>query len=318
MDVTGPYFERAPAPTYKVLLLKSPAQAVEMVNFWADMGVNSFKVYQHVTREDLRAVVTAAHARGLKVTGHLCSITFKEAAEIGIDNLEHGFLIPTDFVADKQPDQCPNPAQTRQSIAALDPDSPAVAGLMRLLIDKHIALTSTLSVTEGSSAGTPKIPEKALALLSPQLREYYEQNWARAQHAPEAGHTPALIPQVARLELRFMKMGGTLMVGTDTPGHAGGEIPGVGARRELEIMVTQGFTFPQALQAATLNGARYLGREAEIGSIETGKRADLIVIEGDPTSDSNALDNMPLVFKGGIGYQTDRIFAALRAAIGVY
>lgn len=318
MDVTGPYFERAPAPTSKVLLLKSPEQAVEMVNFWADMGVNSFKAYQHVTRADLRAIVSAAHARGIKVTGHLCSVTFKEAAEIGIDNLEHAFLVPTDFVTDKKPDECPNPDKTRASIVALDPNGNAAGSLMQLLIDKHIALTSTLSVTETSTPGRPELPERALALLSPPLRARYEEAWARAQHSAEDAQSRALIPQVARLERRFVKMGGTLLVGTDTPGHSGGVIPGFGARRELQIMVHEGFTFPEALRTATLNGARYLGREADIGSIEVGKRADLVVIDGDPTADVEALNDMPLVFKAGIGYRTDKIFTAMQGAIGLY
>jgi imidazolonepropionase-like amidohydrolase len=318
MDVTGPYFERAPAPTSKVLLLKSPDQAVERVNFWADMGVDSFKAYQHVTRADLRAIVATAHARGLRVTGHLCSITFREAAEIGIDNLEHAFLVPTDFVADKKPDECPSAAAIRQSIAALDPDGAPVGELMQLLIDKNIALTSTLSVTETTIPGRPKLPGVALALLAPPFRQLYEDAWAHAQQPSSETHSEEFVAQVARLARRFVKMGGTLMVGTDTPGHADGVIPGFGARRELEMMVREGFTFPEALHDATLNGARYLKREAQIGSIELGKRADLVVIEGDPTADVMALENMPLVFKGGVGYETQKIFTALKGAIGVY
>lgn len=318
MDVTGPYLERDPAPTYKVLTLKSPEQAVEMVNFWADMGVNSFKVYQHITRADLRAIVTAAHARGLKVTGHLCSITFGEAAELGIDNLEHAFLVPTDFVQDKKPDECPGPARTRQSIAALDPEGAAATHLMQTLIDKRIALTSTLSVTEISTPGRPKASEKALSLLTPDLRGVYEDIWTHAQQGSAGPNTPQLIPQVVRLERRFVKMGGTLLVGTDTPGHGDGVIPGFGARRELEIMVQEGFPFPEALKDATLNGARYLGRDTNIGSIEVGKRADLVVVDGDPTTDIMALENMPLVFKAGVGYQTEKIFTAMRGKIGLY
>jgi imidazolonepropionase-like amidohydrolase len=318
MDVTGPYLERDPAPTSKVLTIKSPEQAAEMVNFWSDMGVNSFKVYQHITRADLRAIVAAAHARNIKVTGHLCSITFREAAEIGIDNLEHAFLVPTDFVLDKKPDECPERAKMRSSIVALDPDGTAVGSLMQLLVDNHIALTSTLSVTEAITPGRPKLSDRALAPLSPPLRDLYEKAWARAQQAATDSDLGKVIPQVARLEQRFVKMGGILLVGTDTPGPGGGVIPGFGARRELEIMVQEGFSFPAALKAATLNGASYLGRDASIGSIERGKRADLVVIDGDPTTDVMDLEAMPLVFKAGVGYQTDKIFNALRGAIGLY
>jgi imidazolonepropionase-like amidohydrolase len=318
IDVTGPYFEAAPAPTNKVLLLKSPQQAVEMVNFWADMGVTSFKVYQHVTRAELQAIVTAAHARNIKVTAHLCSITFREAAEIGVDNLEHSFLVPTDFVADKKPDECPAAQKTRQSLDELDPNSPAAISLMKLLIEKHIPLTSTLSVIEVLIPGRPKVSDRALALLMPELRAAYEAAWARYQSSPSRSYTTKTINHEVRLERRFAQLGGTLMVGTDSPGPAWGVIPGFGARRELEVMVEEGFSFPEALEAATLNGARYLGRQDSVGSIEAGKRADLVVIDGDPSKDVMALENMPLVFKAGVGYRTDRIFEALRGKIGLY
>jgi imidazolonepropionase-like amidohydrolase len=318
IDVTGPYFEAPPIPTYKIPVLKSPTQAIEMVNFWADMGVTSFKVYQHITRAELRAIVDAAHARGIKVTGHLCSITFREAAEIGIDNLEHGFLVATDFVPDKKPDECPAAGKTRKSLDSLDPDSPAATQLMQLLIDKGIPLTSTLSVVEILTPGRPKISDRALALLMPELQAAYEETWNRYQRSPSDTITASTIPQIVRLDRKFVRMGGTLLVGTDTPGPGGGVIPGFGARRELEIMVQEGFSFPAALKAATLNGARYLGRNANIGSIEPGKRADLVVINGDPTTDIMALQNMPLVFKAGIGYRTDKIFESLRGKIGLY
>ena len=318
MDVTGPYFEQQPIPTYKVPVLKSADQATEMVNFWADMGVTSFKAYRHITRAELSAIVTAAHARSIKVTGHLCSITFREAAEIGIDNLEHGFLVPTDFVPGKKPDECPQEEDTRRSLDTLDPQSVQVTELMHLLIHKKIALTSTLSVTESTTPGRPDVSAKALALLMPELREVYERIRMHARQSADRTGTATIIPHAARLEKRFLQMGGTLLVGTDTPGPGGGVIPGFGARRELEVMVEEGFSFPEALQAATLNGARYLGRAASVGSIEVGKRADLVLIDGDPTADIMALDRMPLVFKAGIGYDTDKIFAALRGKIGLY
>ena len=318
IDVTGPYFEQAPVPTYDVPVLKSPEQAVKMVNFWADMGVTSFKVYQHITRAELKAVVGAAHARGLKVTGHLCSITFREAAEIGIDNLEHGFLVPTDFVADKKPDECPAAAKTRNSLATLDPQGPAARQLMQLLIDKKIPLTSTLSVIEMLVPGRPKLSARALVMLRPDLRTGYEEAWARFQNSPSDMVTSKSITQIVRLERQFVHMGGTLMVGTDTPGVEASVIPGFAARRELEIMVEEGFSFPEALSMATLNGARYLGLDSRVGSIERGKRADLVVIEGDPTTDIMALENMPLVFKAGIGYWTERMFESMRGKVGLY
>ena len=87
--------------------LNDADDARRQVTYWADMGATSFKAYMNITRAALGAAIDEAHKRGLKVTGHLCSVTYGEAADLGIDNLEHGFLAATDFVADKQPDACP-------------------------------------------------------------------------------------------------------------------------------------------------------------------------------------------------------------------
>src|SRR3569623_3571303 len=127
-------------------VLKDTADAVRTVNYWADEGSTSYKAYMFITRDELRGAVDAAHVRGLKVTGHLCSVTYREAAAIGIDNLEHGFAASTDFVKDKQPDQCP--ANAMQSLVDLDPNSADVKDLMQDLIARKVALTSTLTVFE--------------------------------------------------------------------------------------------------------------------------------------------------------------------------
>ena len=112
-------------------------------------------------------------------------------------------------------------------------------------------------------------------------------------------------------------MGGLLVAGTDPTGF-GGVIPGYSGKRQVELLVEEGWSFPQALRIATLNGAKYLGREREIGSLEVGKRADLSVIDGDPAADPKAVERMPLVFKAGVGYRSQSIFDGLKGAIGLY
>lgn len=128
-------------------------RCAKMVNYWADMGATSFKAYMNISRDELAAVVEEAHKRKLKVTGHLCSVTYKEAAEIGIDNLEHGLMASTDFVADKKPDQCPQGGTA--SLLNLDVNSAQTQETIKKLVEKKVAITSTLPVFE-ASADRPK------------------------------------------------------------------------------------------------------------------------------------------------------------------
>jgi imidazolonepropionase-like amidohydrolase len=119
------------------------------------------------------------------------------------------------------------------------------------------------------------------------------------------------------LERMFVRAGGVLLAGTDPTGY-GGVIPGFSGKRQVQLLVEAGFSFPEALKIATLNGARYLGRDHEVGSLEVGKRADIAVLDGDPTSDPRAVDRMPLVFKNGVGYRSDAIFEAMKGLAGLY
>jgi enamidase len=297
--------------------MADPAEVTRTVDYWASEGVTSFKAYNYLTRAELKAAIEATHAHGLKITGHLCSVTMREAAEMGIDNIEHSFAAATDFVKSKQPDACPASAEELESLNALDPDGPEIGALMRLLIDKHVALTSTLTVFETFTAGRPQAPEAALALLSPQLRAAYEARWTQTQTSPRGKTYAEFFPKLMRMEKRFHDMGGTLLAGTDPTGY-GGVIPGYSGRRQIQLLVEAGFSFPQALTIATLEGARYLGREREVGSIAPGKRADLVLVEGDPARDARALDRMPLVFKAGVGYRSQVFFDELKGVIGLY
>ena len=94
--------------------LTGPEDARKLVDYWADQGVTSFKAYMDITRDELKAAIEEAHKRGLKITGHLCSVTYPEAAALGIDDLEHGFFVNTQLDPDKQPDNVPRPAAGRR------------------------------------------------------------------------------------------------------------------------------------------------------------------------------------------------------------
>ena len=314
-DITGPYLTGEANQFLQMHPLHGPQDATKTVNYWADEGSTSFKAYINITRAELGAAIKAAHARGLKITGHLCSVTYREAAELGIDNLEHGFAVMTDFDKDKKPDECP--AGSQQALADLDENSPQVKSLIDFLIKKHVTLTSTLTVFESFTPGRPEAPSRALDMLIPELRKDYETTWTNIATNQFTKPYAIIFPKLMKLEKMFVDAGGQLISGTDPTGY-GGVIPGFSGKREVELLAEAGFTFPEALKIATLNGAHYLGRDKNVGSLEVGKQADIAVVEGDPMKNATAIDTMPLVFKKGVGYDSNAIFDAVKGTVGLH
>ena len=250
------------------------------------------------------------------MTAHLCAVTYREAADLGIDNLEHGFLAATDFVADKKPDECPNPLAARASLEALAPDDPAMAALQRHLIARKVALTSTLTVFETFTPGRPIAPPEALELLVPQLRESYVARWSQIA-AQKDSPWSRIFPKAMAWEKQFVELGGLLVAGTDPTGY-GGVIPGYSNVRQVELLEEAGFTRAQALRVATLNGAVYLGRDSEIGSVAAGKRADLVLYKGSLSGDAKALRQIVWTMKAGIAYDSKKILQSLKGQVGFH
>jgi imidazolonepropionase-like amidohydrolase len=314
MDATAPYLEGPGLGLDQVHELTGPDDARRMVNFWADAGATSFKAYMHITRDELRASIEEAHKRGMKVTGHLCSVTYREAAGLGIDNLEHGFFATTDFVTDKKPDECPSQAAGRTSFAAVDPNGDAVRSLIAELVRRRVALTSTLTVFETFVPGRPLPP--GLDVLDPQLRAQFEQ-----RHATTAANTSSpigpLFAKARAMELAFVRAGGLLLAGTDPTG-GGGVVPGYSNQRELELLVESGFSPLEAIRIGTLNGATYLGRADRVGSIAVGKQADLVVVAGDPATRITDLRNVQIVFKQGVGYDPAKLIESVKGKVGLF
>jgi imidazolonepropionase-like amidohydrolase len=312
MDVTGPYLEGPGGFIWAFPVLSTPDEARAHVNFWADRGVTSFKAYMNIDRATLGAAIEAAHARGIKVTGHLCSVTYREAADLGIDNLEHGFFAATDWVAGKEPDRCPSGAP--QSYLDLDLDGPAFRDLIAHLVERGVAITSTLNVVERRAADRPPPPQGAMESILPQLRE---QVAARLEAARTGGPRAAeLLARYMAMEKAFHDAGGLLVVGTDPTG-GGDVVPGYANQRALQLLMEMGLSVEEAVRVATLNGARYLERDDDVGSIEAGKRADLVLLDGDPGADPQAFRRMTLVFKDGVGYDSRRLFESVRGSVGL-
>jgi imidazolonepropionase-like amidohydrolase len=312
LDVTAPYLEGPGLPIYQVHALTGPDDAKQTVAYWADRGATSFKAYMHITRAELKAAADEAHRRGLKITGHLCSVTFREAAALGIDNLEHGLVVASDFVDGKAPDACP--ANQQASVAAALDDS--VRALVRELVARHVALTSTLTVFETFAPGRPPAPNGALDAMLPEARDQYLRRRLQIASTPNSPWT-ALLAKEMRFERDFFRAGGLLLAGTDPTGY-GGVVAGYSNARELELLVEAGLTPLEAITVGTLNGARYLGRADRVGSVAVGKRADLVIVRGDPSQRIADVENVETVFKDGVGYDSARLFASVKGRVGLH
>ena len=313
IDATAPYLN-GPNSFLQMHGLEGPDDARKQVNYWMDMGATSFKAYMNITRAQLGAAIESAHERGAKVTAHLCSVTYAEAADLGIDNLEHGFFASTDFVADKKPDQCPGQGAGQRTIAALDENSVAFKALVKKLVDKNVALTSTLTVFETFTPGRPKPP--GLDVLVAPLQEQYNRSFERVAKNERSTYA-TLFPKGMALERAFARAGGLLIAGTDPTG-SGGVIPGYSNQRQVELLVEAGFTPIEAIQIATHNGAKYLGQERRIGSIVVGQQADLVVVNGNPAVNIGDIRNVETVFKQGVGFDPAKLIESVRGRVGLW
>ncbi len=318
MDVTGPYLEGAGSPFMQMHQLADAADATRTVNFWADQGATSFKAYMNITRAELKAAIAAAHARGIKLTGHLCSVTYPEAAMLGIDNLEHGFWVNTQNDPGKTPDICPK-SDGNPTVTAMTADSADARALIATLVAHHVAITSTLPVFEGSSPDYHTLPPRQLALLSPEARTdylYLRTLTATRPAARKEGGAVQWANDLA-LERAFVAAGGLLMAGPDPTG-AGNVLPGFGDQRAIELLVEAGFSPVEAIRIGTFNGATYLGLTSRIGSVAPGKDADLVLVRGDPSRHIDDIENVRLVFKDGVACDPEALLASVRGRYGQY
>jgi imidazolonepropionase-like amidohydrolase len=319
IDVTGPYLDGAGNANLQMTELSGPEDARQTVAFWADHGVTSFKAYAHITRAELGAAIQEAHKRGLKVTGHLCSVTYEEAAELGIDNLEHSFFVNTALDPDKKPDVCSSSGGD-YTLEHMAPDSPAARQLFATLLKHHVTITSTLPSTaaavptSATADGRPPVRAAVLEAMAPSLKEAYLYGRNRPRSQKDIA---GLLHKDMELERAFVAAGGSLIAGPDPVG-IGGILPGFGDHWEVELLVEAGFSPIEAIKIATLNGATYLGREDRIGSIAVGKNADLLVVKGDPASKITDIEGVELVFKDGVGYDTKKLLDSVKGRYGEY
>jgi imidazolonepropionase-like amidohydrolase len=318
--LTTPYLEGAPALIPQMHELKDAEEARAFVRYWHSVGFTSVKAYVDVTPDELRAGIDEAHKLNMKVTGHICSVGYNEAAEMGIDNLEHGPYGAPDgeLYSQRKPGICGPDyfAELKDIVTNVEPDSPQLKQTIQNLVAHHVAITSTLAVLEGGLR--PPMDRNGLMgrtrmLLVPEA--WSKVMTARANREATNSFSQALLQKEMKFEREFVAAGGLLMAGCDPTGD-GHTLAGLGDQRNIELLAEAGFSPTQAIQIATQNGATFLGESERIGTAAVGKQADLVLLDGDLAKDITTIERPELVFKAGVAYDSNAIYQSLRGKVG--
>ncbi len=292
--VTGPMFNDASADFLGDFTLANYAEAREATTFWAERGCTSFKVYTDISREALQGVIDEAHARGLIVTGHLGKMSCSEAAKLGIDNIEHGFGSCASDLGFLDKDTWD-----------LHPDDKNVLELIDLLIENEVVLTVT--PFSDSDFGDAELLEYLSTDERKRIETFIKD---KPPHLPREANDV----QLRALEKLFVKKGGRIVLGADASDF--GLIPGFQNHNVLISMVKGGWSPLEVIKMATIDGATFLKMQHKLGSIEIGKSADLIIVNGKPDQHINDIKNIELVFKNGIGYDSKSMREGVKGLVG--
>ncbi len=312
MHISGPYLT-GPDDVVERMHITTPEQARRVVNYWADEGATWFKVYTEISRANLRAITDAAHKRGVKVTGHLCSVGYKEAVEANIDALEHGLMANLEYVPGKKVDTCPG--VDRDTYLNLDVNGAAVQATFKAMIAKGVPMTSTLAVYEISVPNRPPLDPRVTEAMSPDVQKEYlatRERLAAATNNSQLG----MLKKMMAYEMAFVKAGGTLAAGVDPTGN-GGALPGYGDQRNYELLIEAGFSPGQVVQIMSANGAKVLGVDKDLGTVSSGKIADLVLLRGDLAANPASIRNVVTVFKQGVGYDSPKLIRSVKGLVGI-
>jgi imidazolonepropionase-like amidohydrolase len=284
----------------------------------AERGATSFKAYTTLRASELKAAIAAAHQRGLTITGHLCAVGFREAAALGIDNLEHGIALDSEFYSEKRPDECPNQWDVFGVLLRMEPGDSDIRQTIASLVRHGVAVTSTLAVLESYAIYESELDRRVPVLVSARLQDTFQAARDRRKDRTTAGQSwwGGVLAREMAFERAFVSAGGTLLAGADPTGW-GAVVAGYGDQRGIELLVSAGFSPEQAIAIATSNGAKFL-HDRTVGTIAKGMQADLVVVQGNPSQQISDVRNVELVFKDGVAYDPKKLAEAAAGTLGEF
>lgn len=295
-----------------------PDGIVKQIAADADRGATSFKAYTTLRASELKAAITAAHDRGLTITGHLCAVGFREAAALGIDNVEHGIAFDSGLYSGKRPDECPDLWEVFRELRQMDPADSRMRQTIDALVRQRVAVTSTLAVLESFAIDQSEVDRRVPVLISARLQDTFQQARDQRKDRTTAGQSwwGDVLGREMAFEHAFVNAGGKLLAGADPTGW-GAVVAGYANQRGLELLVAAGLSPEQSIAIATSNGADFL-KDRTVGRIAQGLHADLVVVHGDPSQRISDVRNVELVFKDGIAYDPEILVASAAGTLGEF
>jgi imidazolonepropionase-like amidohydrolase len=304
IDGPGPY----QGPTK--VLAATEAEARKYVQMYAGWGYPQIKVYSSVKPELVPAIIDEAHKHGMRVSGHIPSgMTAEQCVKLGFNEIQHVNFLMLNFMPDVKETRTPARfTEVGKRGAALDLDSKPVQDFIRLLKEKKVTLDPTLATFEGMFTQKPGELDPSFAAvasrLPAQVRRGFLTGAMHTADAQEAETYAKSYRKMVALVGRMYEAGVPVESGTDT-------LAGFGLHREFELHVQAGIPPAQVLKDATLGAAQIMGRDKELGSIEPGKLADMVLIDGDPTKDISAVRKTWLTIKDGVVYRPAELYREL-------
>ena len=275
-----------------IIRVDTPEQAREQVQKYKSEGFQQIKIYSSVKPEILKVVTTEAHRLGMTVTGHIpVGMDAIQGVEDGMDQINHAMYLTGVMVDPK--------AKT------VTEDSPETQKVIKLLLEHHTVVDPTLALMEIIMHPTDKSVstfEPGFPKIAPELQEGLETMGSSPQNSEQSAASFRMILETVRI---LHKAGVPIVVGTDQA------VPGYSIDREMELYVKAGFTPMEAIQAATLVSARAMNMEKDSGTIEVGKRADVILVDGNPLENISDIRKVSTVFAGGRMYQPGPLWSSV-------
>jgi imidazolonepropionase-like amidohydrolase len=297
------------APTE--ILVDTPAEARAAVDRYASLGYDQVKIYNSVAPELLPIIAARAHEHGLRLSGHIPrGMTAEQAVRDGLDEIHHAyFLFPSlladDLVGSSEPMQI-----LARKAPSMDLRGARVQAMISLFRSRQVVVDPTLALCETLYTARPRRPAPALGLVLDRLPPHVQRKLALGGARVDKDMDRKLrdySDAVVRLTGALHRGGVRLVAGSDGVG-------GFTLERELELLVQAGVRPAEVLRLATLGAAEIMKRDREVGAVEVGKRADLLLVDGDPLRDISAVRSVSLVMKDGILMDSERLYAAIGVA----